>query len=102
MAAALTATNGPACAAERAWRARAASSFPVPLSPVDEDGGVGPGHLVHDAEHLLHAPVGAYQVLDPEAPPKLLPQSPVLVDQAGALERARDGEQQHFAVEGLR
>jgi hypothetical protein len=33
IAAQLTATNGPPLRRERAWSARAASSFPVPLSP---------------------------------------------------------------------
>ena len=69
--------------------------------PVDEHGRGRAGHLVHDAEDLLHAPVGADQVLDPEAAPQLLAQPAVLVHQARALERALDGQEEDVAVEGL-
>ena len=75
--------------------------LPRAALPVDEDGGARAGHLVDDAEDLLHAPVGAHQVLHPEPPPQLLPQAPVLAHEPGALDGPGHGEEQHVAVEGL-
>ena len=70
--------------------------------PVDEHGGAGGRHLVHDAEDVVHGAVRAHDVVEAEAVAELLLQHPVLAHEAAPLQRALHHEQHLVALERLR
>jgi hypothetical protein len=56
---------------------------------------------VHDAEHVLHRPVGAHDVVEPEAVAELLAEHPVLAHEMGPLHGPAQDHQQLVLLEGL-
>ena len=96
-----TATNGPPTRSDCTCTARAISSLPVPLSPVDEHGGVAPRGAAHHVEHAQHGRALRHDRGAAVALRQLGAQIAVLAREARVIERARHHGQQRVVVEGL-
>ena len=75
--------------------------LPRPALPVDHHGAAAAGHLLDQAEHLLHGPALSDQVLEVVPGVELLAERADLVPQATLVQGLLDGEEHLVDLEGL-